>query len=216
MQWEVERESKRAWDQCAALFITAAVHQLWICVRTEVRNACPPASLPLFLCFPQEGVLMMLSFITPGGERQAVGLAKTCREPSILITFSAKVCQHVRLHFFLCSVSVVNAFHWLCRMWPSCLVLEPISSLHSSRAYLPPFCGHKHFSAHMELLCLIQDRVKSPASFCRSSKICPAWLFRVNQGQKCSLQLCCFNGYWRYSVYPQLQMRYQNCSEIWL
>lgn len=106
-----ERASEGAWDQCAALFITAAVHQPRISVHTEVLTACPPASLPLFLCFPQEGVLMMLSFITPEGGRQAVGLAKTRREPAILITFSLKACQHVGLHFILFSVLIVNSFH---------------------------------------------------------------------------------------------------------
>lgn len=58
------RESEGAWDQCAALFITAAVQQLQISVHTEMLNSCPPASLPLFLRFTQEHVLMMLSFIT--------------------------------------------------------------------------------------------------------------------------------------------------------
>lgn len=54
---------------------------------------------------------MMLSFITPEGWRRAVGLAKTRREPAILIAFSLKACQHVGLHFFLFSVLIVNRIH---------------------------------------------------------------------------------------------------------
>lgn len=70
------REREGVWDQCAALFITAAVHQPQISVRAEVLAA----SLPVFLGFPQMSVLMTPPFIAPEGWRGAVGLTKSHRE----------------------------------------------------------------------------------------------------------------------------------------
>lgn len=75
------RENEGAWDQCAALFITAAVHQPQISVHAEVLTA----ALPLYLSFPQKGVLMMLSFITSEGWRRVLGFAKSHGKGAILL-----------------------------------------------------------------------------------------------------------------------------------
>lgn len=52
------------------------------------------------------------------------------------------------------------------------------------------------------LLGCIKVVVGSAASLCCSPQEWLAWLFRVNQGQECSLRQCCSNAYWRYIVHP--------------
>lgn len=114
---EGQGESAAARDQCAALFITAAVHQPLICGQCRVADCLPPASLAFFCC-SQEAVLMMLAFITREGGRQAVGWAKTHREAAILITLHLKACHYVHLHFSSLTVFIVNTLHSLCLLWP--------------------------------------------------------------------------------------------------
>ena len=62
-QWESEGD----WDQCAALFITAALHQPPNLQPNRGADCLPHASLPLFLCFPPEDLPMMLFLFFRGG-----------------------------------------------------------------------------------------------------------------------------------------------------
>lgn len=89
------------------------------------------------------------------------------------------------------SVLIVNNFHWFLQALPAFSMLEPISSLFSWRTFLP-------YSKHaMVAVCHIRGGVESAGCFCRSSKICPAWLFRLDQGQMFCVQLCCFTSQWK-------------------
>lgn len=116
VQREAERESEREPGisvlRCSSLQQYTSPGSL---VRARGADCLAPLcpSFPLLL-FLKRGVLMMLSFITPGEEREtscrfSKKKKKPCREPVVPITFYSESLPACWFAFFP-SVSVVNHF----------------------------------------------------------------------------------------------------------